>query len=75
MGQRRNRVDSLQEKLKQLPPELKTEASDFIDYLLQKIKRKRRSKLKLNWAGGLKEFRDKYTSLELQRKISEWWGD
>jgi len=31
--------------------------------------------LKLDWAGGLKEYKDKYTSLELQKKILEWWGD
>ncbi len=68
-------MESIQEKLKQLPPELKTEANDFIDYLFRKIKQKKRSKLKLDWVGGLKEFRYKYTSLELQRKISEWWGD
>ena len=25
-----------------------------------------------NWAGGLKELRDEYTSVELQEKASEW---
>jgi len=34
-----------------------------------------RSRLKLDWAGGLREYRDKYTSLELQKKALEWWGD
>jgi hypothetical protein len=32
-------------------------------------------KLRLDWAEGLSEFCDQYTSLELQKKSLEWWGD
>ena len=32
-------------------------------------------KLRLDWAGGLSEFCDQYSSLELQKKSLEWWGD
>jgi hypothetical protein len=31
--------------------------------------------LSQTWAGGLKEFRNQYTSLELQKKALEWRGD
>jgi len=31
-----------------------------------------RKKPKLNWIGGLREYHDKYTSLELQEKALEW---
>ncbi|MDI6886039.1 MAG: DUF2281 domain-containing protein [archaeon] len=65
----------IEEKIKQLPPELHREVEDYVDFLLQKAKKKTGKKLKLDWAGGLKEYKDKYTSLELQRKILEWWGD
>ena len=68
-------MESIQEKLNNLPPELKTEVNDFIDFLLKKIKRRHRKKLKLDWAGGLKEFKHKFTSLDLQKNIIEWWGD
>ena len=33
---------------------------------------RRRKKPKFDWAGGLKELRDEYTSVELQEKASEW---
>lgn len=68
-------MEAVEEKIKKLPPDLKKEVEDFVDFLLQKVKKKTRRKLKLDWAGGLKEYRDKYTSLELQKKILEWWGD
>jgi hypothetical protein len=35
----------------------------------------RRSKLQMNWAGGLSEFHGQFTSLELQKKALEWRGD
>jgi len=45
---------------------------DFIDYLLERTEKKEIKKPKLNWIGGLKEYRDKFTSLELQKKAPEW---
>ena len=33
---------------------------------------KRKRKPKLDWIGGLKEFRDQYTALELEKKALEW---
>jgi RNA polymerase sigma factor (sigma-70 family) len=32
-------------------------------------------KLKQNWAGGLSDYREQYTSLQLQKKALEWRGD
>jgi len=49
--------------------EYQHEVIDFIDYLLEKRIKPKHKKLSLNWAGGLREFRDKYTSLELQKKL------
>jgi hypothetical protein len=37
----------------------------------QSLKRK---KLLLTWAGGLKEYRDRFISLELQKKALEWYS-
>ena len=36
---------------------------------------KRKKKLKLDWAGGLKEFRDQYTALELQKEAIDWMDE
>ena len=65
-------MKSIDERIKNLPPALKKEVEEFVDSLLKKQRKKSRGKLKMNWAGALKELRDKYTSVELQHKISEW---
>ena len=49
------------EKLKQLPPECHKEVIHFIDVLLTKKVSKRKKKPKLDWVGGLEEYRDQYT--------------
>ncbi|MFQ5638099.1 MAG: DUF2281 domain-containing protein [bacterium] len=68
-------MKSLDQVIKELPSDLRKEVYDFADYLLTtKVKRKQK-KLRMSWAGGLREFRDQYTSLELQKKALEWWGD
>jgi len=48
---------------------------DFIGFLLEKRKQKYGRKLRQDWAGALRDYRDKYTSLELQKKALEWRGD
>ncbi len=64
-------MDSLEEKIAKLPPDLKQEALDFIDFLLNKIQKKQ-EKLSLSWAGVLKQYKDQFTSIELQKKALEW---
>lgn len=68
-------METLEELIKQLPPDLKQEVRDFIEFLIEKRSRKKERKLRLDWAGGLREYRDQFTSLELQKKALEWWGD
>ena len=41
-------------------------------FCLRKQNIRKEKKPKLNWIGGLREYRDKYTSLELQKKALEW---
>lgn len=68
-------MKSLEEVVRELPPDLQQEVQDFARYLLESKVRPKRSKMRLTWAGALSEFRDQYTSLELQKKALEWWGD
>lgn len=65
-------MENIDHKLKQLPQNLQNEVVDFIDFLLSKKVRKKHKKPHLEWIGGLKEYRDKFTALELQKKASEW---
>jgi hypothetical protein len=62
---------SLDKIIKKLPPDLRQEVTDFAQFLLRTKIKKRKKKLGLSWAGGLKEFRDQYTSLQLQKKALE----
>lgn len=68
-------VKSLEERIKELPADLQQEVADFVEFLLEKRARKRGRKLRQDWAGALSDYRDQYTSLELQKKAMEWRGD
>lgn len=68
-------MKSIEELIKELSPELRREVGDFVESLLNKRARKNGRKLRQDWAGALRDYRDKYTSLELQKKALEWRGD
>ena len=48
---------------------------DKIEFLLMKQKRTPGRNLRQDWAGALRDQREQYTSLELQRKALDWRGD
>lgn len=68
-------MKNINEVMEKLPPELQDEVVDFARFLLQKKSHSNQKKLNLNWAGGLREYRERFTSLQLQKKVFEWWGD
>ncbi len=68
-------MKTLEEMIKKLPPELQQEVEDFIRFLMEKRVKKYGRPLRQDWAGALKDYRDRYTSLELQKKALEWRGD
>ena len=64
---------TVKEKLKELPEDLKKEVLDYIDFLMQKHEKKvKKRKFKFDWEGGLSELKKEYTSVELQHKAMEW---
>ena len=65
-------MDTIERKLKKLPLGLQKEAEDFIDFLLTRKSHGKKKKPRFNWIGGLKEYRDQYTALELQEMASKW---
>jgi hypothetical protein len=65
----------IEELVKELPPELQQEVWDFAQFLLEKRVRKPGGTLRQDWAGALRSYRNRYTSLELQKKALEWRGD
>lgn len=61
------------EKFDQLPPDLQEKVIKYIDSLLTQKELRQKKKPKLDWVGGLKEYRDQYTALELQKESIDWW--
>jgi hypothetical protein len=68
-------MSRLEELIKELPLEFHQEVEDFVELLLLKKECKPIGVLKLDWHGALRHLRDKYTSVELQHKAMECWGD
>ena len=66
---------SLESVIKELSPELQAEVKDFAEFLLEKSRQKSGRPLRQDWSGALREYRDQYTSLDLQKKALEWRGD
>lgn len=66
---------TIEDKIRELPPELQQEVQDFVDFLMEKYRPKKKVELKLDWRGALSDLKDQYTSVELQHKALEWWGD
>lgn len=60
-------------RLEELPPHLRKEALDFIEFLIQKHAAKpARRALEFRWAGCLSPLRDRYTSVDLQHESLDW---
>ncbi len=65
-------MKSIEEMIRELPEDLQREVRDFVEFLAEKQARKRGHKLRQDWAGALREHREQYTSLELQKKAQDW---
>jgi hypothetical protein len=68
-------MKQIEDMIKELPPELQQEVEDFVQFLLEKRVRKEKSQLKLNWRGAMRDLSDQHTSVELQHKMLDSWGD
>jgi ABC-type phosphate/phosphonate transport system substrate-binding protein len=67
-------MQNLAETINNLPTDLQEKVFDYIEEL-EKSRKKKKKKLSLKWAGGLREYKDKFTSVELQKKSLDWWSD
>ena len=68
-------MQKVKDLIEQLPPDLQQEVQDFIEFLIEKKTQRKQKKLRLSWAGALQNYKDAYTSVELQKKALDWWGD
>jgi len=68
-------MKTIEEMFKELPSELQQEVLDFVRFLNEKRAHTYGKKLRQDWAGALKDYRDQYTSLELQKMALQWRRD
>ena len=65
-------MKTIDDLIKGLPPELRDEIEDFIEFLIERRLKKTHGKPTFGWAGALSDLKEKYSSVELQHRISEW---
>ena len=66
-------LEKIESKINNLPPKLQKQVIDFIDFLSNKYRiQEKKYKFKFDWEGSLSELGKKYTSVDLQHKVSEW---
>ena len=65
-------MKTIDDLIKELPPEFREEVADFIAFLLERHLKKNHGKPTFGWAGVLRDLKGKYSSVELQHRISEW---
>ncbi len=62
----------LEELIQELPPILRAEVRDFVEFLLAKHDRFGQRHLRQDWAEALKDDHAQYTSVDLQHRALEW---
>lgn len=65
----------LEEIVRELPPDSQAKVRQFVRTLPRPTRDRASHKLTQNWAGALSEYREEFTSLELQKKALQWRGD
>ena len=65
-------IKPLEELIRELPPALRAEVRDFVEFLLTKRVQPRGQKLRQDWAGTLRAYQQQYTSLDLQHLALKW---
>lgn len=63
---------SLEELVKELPPDCQMEVRDFIEFLLIRHAAPKGKKLRQDWAGALRKHQQEYSSVDLQHQASKW---
>ena len=62
----------LEELIRELPPSLRAEVRDFVEFLLSKHSRPQERRLRQDWAGALRAYRQQYSSVQLQHLATKW---
>lgn len=66
-------MKTLEEKIRELPPELQREVEDFVEFLLEKRAKRSKQPPEIHFRGALKDLAPGYSSVDLQHEILKWW--
>ncbi len=67
-------MSEIEEMAKKLSPDLRIQVKNFMQFLIEQKKQNRRTTLRQDWAGALRDVKNEYTSPGLQKKALEWRG-
>ncbi len=68
-------LKDLSEMIERLPRARQTEVRDFVEFLLTKSIPRPSERLRQSWAGALRDYRDHYSPLDLQKEALRWRTD
>lgn len=68
-------LKDLSEMIERLPRVRQIEVRDFVEFLLSKSKPRSSARLRQSWAGALRDYRGRYSPLELQKEALRWRTD
>lgn len=68
-------VKPLDQLLKELPAGAQDKVRELVEALLAKREIESTRRLSQSWAGALQDYRNQFTSIELQQKSLDWRGD
>ena len=67
-------IDAVEPVIRKMPPDLQRKALKYIELLAREKRKVQPGSMTFSWAGSCADLKDRYTSVQLQKKILDWWG-
>ena len=64
--------EQITDKVRRLPEDKQLKVLSFVEAIAVDIREEPKRRLSLDWSGGLREYKDRYTSVDLQKKAMDW---
>jgi hypothetical protein len=68
-------IDAVEPTIKKMPPELQQQVLMYIETLSRSTSETHHGTMKFEWAGCCEDMKNEYTSVQLQKKILDWWNE
>jgi hypothetical protein len=67
-------VDAVEPVIRKMPPVLQRQVLKYIEMISSRAESRYKGAMKFAWAGCCSDLKEKYTSVQLQKKILDWWN-